>query len=156
MIMFTGLLSWEYHDLHSLASIQRPGARFSTPPVIYGPINLSGPLSRNFIGPKVAFLEAPVNFPGTYRARKKWRAVTRLLHGHFTVVRRRRKTSWNENENECEPGKIVLLRQPLCFHLLKCCLPVTLRELACSRKFTGNIPGKLSGATKLEDPRKTR
>ena len=85
MIMFTGLLSWEYHDLHSLASIQRPGARFSTPPVIYGPINLSGPLSRNFIGPKVAFLEAPVNFPGTYQGPKKmagrYQTLARALYG---------------------------------------------------------------------------
>ena len=43
-----------------------PWARFSKVPVIYGPVNLPGPLSGNFIGPKVAFLEAPVNFPGTY------------------------------------------------------------------------------------------
>ena len=42
-----------------------PGARFSK----VGPDNLSGPLSGNFIGPDVAFLEAPVNFPGNFRAR---------------------------------------------------------------------------------------
>ena len=47
-----------------------PGARFSKVPVIYGPVNLPGHLSGSFIGPEVAFLEAPVNFPGTYRARK--------------------------------------------------------------------------------------
>ena len=33
-------------------------------------MNLSGPLSGNFIGPEVAFLEAPVDFPATYWARK--------------------------------------------------------------------------------------
>ena len=43
------------------------GARFSKVPVIYGPVNLPGHLSGSFIGPEVAFLEAPVNFPGTYR-----------------------------------------------------------------------------------------
>ena len=47
----------------------RPGARFSKVPVTSGPDNLSGPLSGNFIGPGVAFLEAPVNFPGNFRAR---------------------------------------------------------------------------------------
>lgn len=34
-------------------------------PIIKGPVNLPGPLSGNFIsfiGPEVAFLEAPVNF----------------------------------------------------------------------------------------------
>ena len=46
-----------------------PGARFSKVPVTSGPDNLSGPLSGNFIGPDVAFLEAPVNFPGNFRAR---------------------------------------------------------------------------------------
>ena len=53
----------------SLASNPRPGARFSKVPVTSGPDNLSGPLSGNFIGPDVAFLEAPVNFPGNFRAR---------------------------------------------------------------------------------------
>ena len=33
-------------------------------------MNLSGPLSGNFIGPDVAFLEAPIDFPATYWARK--------------------------------------------------------------------------------------
>ena len=47
----------------------RAGARFSKVPVTSGPDNLSGPLSENFIGPDVAFLEAPVNFPGNFRAR---------------------------------------------------------------------------------------
>ena len=46
-----------------------PGARFSKVPVTSGPDNLSGPLSGNFTGPDIAFLEAPVNFPGNYRAR---------------------------------------------------------------------------------------
>ena len=46
-----------------------PGACFSKDPVNTGPDNLSGTLSGNFIGPEVAFLEAPVNFPGNYRAR---------------------------------------------------------------------------------------
>ena len=44
-------------------------ARFSKVPVTSGPDNLSGPLSGNFTGPDIAFLEAPVNFPGNYRAR---------------------------------------------------------------------------------------
>ena len=47
----------------------RPGARFSKVPVSSGPVNLSGPLSGNFTGPDNAFLEAPVNFPGNFRAR---------------------------------------------------------------------------------------
>ena len=46
-----------------------PGARFSKVPVTSGPDNLSGPLSGNFIGSDVAFLEAPVNFAGNFRAR---------------------------------------------------------------------------------------
>ena len=33
------------------------------------PDNLSGPLSGNFTGPDVAFLEASVNFSGNFRAR---------------------------------------------------------------------------------------
>ena len=45
------------------------GAHFSKVPVTSGPDNLSGPLSGNFTGPDIAFLEAPVNFPGNYRAR---------------------------------------------------------------------------------------
>ena len=49
--------------------VTSPGACFSKVPVTSGPDNLSGRLSENFIGPEVAFLEAPVNFPGTYRAR---------------------------------------------------------------------------------------
>ena len=50
-------------------SVTGPGARFSKVPVTSGPDNLSGPSSGNFIGPDIAFLEAPVNFPGNYRAR---------------------------------------------------------------------------------------
>ena len=37
-------------------------------PKITGPITLSGRLSGNFTRPGVAFLEAPVNFPGIYQA----------------------------------------------------------------------------------------
>ena len=44
-----------------------PGARFSKVPDNARPDNLTGPLSGNFIGPEVSFLQAPVNFPGTYR-----------------------------------------------------------------------------------------
>ena len=47
----------------------RPGARFSKVPVISGPVNLSGNLPGNFTGPDNVFLEAPVNFPGNFRAR---------------------------------------------------------------------------------------
>ena len=50
-------------------SVTGPGARFSKVPVTSGPDNLSGPLSGNFIGSDVAFLEAPVNFAGNFRAR---------------------------------------------------------------------------------------
>ncbi len=46
----------------------RPGARFSKDPVNNGSDKLSGPLTGNFTGPEVAFLEAPVNFPEIYRA----------------------------------------------------------------------------------------
>ena len=46
-----------------------PGARFSKDPVTTGPDNLPGRLTGNFTGPGIAFLEAPVNFPDTYRAR---------------------------------------------------------------------------------------
>ena len=45
------------------------GARFSKVPVISGPVNLSGNLPGNFTGPDNVFLEAPVNFPGNFRAR---------------------------------------------------------------------------------------
>ena len=38
-------------------------------PVITGPVNLPGPLPGNFVGTERVFLEAPVNFPGTYRGR---------------------------------------------------------------------------------------
>ena len=56
------------------------GARFSKVPVTSGPDNLSGPLSGNFIGPDVPFLEAPVNFPGNFRPGKiggRYQALTR-------------------------------------------------------------------------------
>ena len=48
---------------------QAPGARFSKDPVTTGPDNLPGRLTGNFTGPGIAFLEAPVNFPDTYRSR---------------------------------------------------------------------------------------
>ena len=51
------------------SKLKRPGARFSKVPVTSGPDNLSGPLSGNFIGLDVVFLEAPVNFPGNFRAK---------------------------------------------------------------------------------------
>jgi len=46
-----------------------PGTCFSKAPVNTGPDNLPGRLTGNFIGPEITFLEAPVNFPGTSRAR---------------------------------------------------------------------------------------
>ena len=46
-----------------------PGGRFSKIPVITGPVNLTGPLPGNFIGTERVFLEAPVNFRGTFRGR---------------------------------------------------------------------------------------
>ena len=45
------------------------GARFSKDPVTTGPDNLPGRLTGNFTGHGIAFLEAPVNFPDTYRSR---------------------------------------------------------------------------------------
>jgi len=45
-----------------------PGACFSKAPVNTGPANLRGRLTGNFTGPGISFLEALVNFPGTYRA----------------------------------------------------------------------------------------
>ena len=48
---------------------ERAGARFSKVPVTSGPVNLSGPLSGEFIGPDNAVLEAPVNFPGDIQGR---------------------------------------------------------------------------------------
>ena len=48
---------------------------------VHGPDKLSGRLSGNFNGPEVAFLEAPVNFPGTSRVPGKiagrYQALTR-------------------------------------------------------------------------------
>ena len=58
-----------------------PYARFSKVPVIYGPVNLPGPLSGNFIGPEVTFLKAPVNLPGTYRGPEK-------IAGHYQTLAR--------------------------------------------------------------------
>ena len=40
-----------------------PDVRFSKVSLIYGPGNLSGPLSGNFIGPGNAFLKAPGLLP---------------------------------------------------------------------------------------------
>ena len=51
------------------APFKPTGARFSKVPVISGPVNLSGNLPGNFTGPDNVFLEAPVNFPGNFRAR---------------------------------------------------------------------------------------
>ena len=48
---------------------QAPGGRFSKDPVTNGPDNLPGRLTGNFTGTGIAFLEAPVNFPDTYRVR---------------------------------------------------------------------------------------
>ena len=47
----------------------RSGGRFSKDPVTTGPDNLPGRLTGNFTGTGIAFLEAPVNFPDTYRVR---------------------------------------------------------------------------------------
>ena len=46
-----------------------PGARLSKDPVTTGSDNLPGQLTGNFTGTGIAFLEAPVNFPDTYRVR---------------------------------------------------------------------------------------
>ena len=78
-------------------------AHFSKVPVIYGPVNLPGPLSGNFIGPEVAFLEAPVNFPGTYRGPEKiagcYQTLSRSLYGRP-----------QEKENELELYFIRIIR----------------------------------------------
>ena len=112
-------------------------------PIIKGPVNLPGPLSGNFIGPEVAFLEAPVNFelsrylPG---ARKKYRAVTRLLRGHFTVVRGRRRTSWNSISLEsfamCD--WTVLLRFDSKDNAVVYVLSLTLRSSLFQRRATNS------------------
>ena len=58
------------HPFHFLSlrlcshSTSSAGARFSKDPVTTGPDNLPGRLTGNFTGPGIAFLEAPVNFPG--------------------------------------------------------------------------------------------
>ena len=46
-----------------------PGGRFSKDPVTTGPDNLPRRLTGNFTRTGIAFLEAPVNFPDTYRVR---------------------------------------------------------------------------------------
>ena len=80
-----------------------PWAHFSKVPVIYGLVNLPGPLSGNFIGPEVAFLKAPVNFPGTYRGPEKlagcYQTLARSLYGHP-----------QEKENELELYFIRIIR----------------------------------------------
>ena len=72
-------------------------------PIIKGPVNLPGPLSGNFIGPEVAFLEAPVNFPATYRGPEKipgrYYTLAGSLHGRP-----------REKENELELCFIRIIR----------------------------------------------
>jgi len=72
----------------------RPGACFSKAPVNTGPDNLPGRLTGNFTGPEIAFLEAPVNFPGTYRARQN-SGLLPISSTCFTLVRERRRNTWN-------------------------------------------------------------
>ena len=59
-----------------------PGARFSKDPVTTGPVNLPGRLTGNFTGPGIAFLEAPVNFPDTYRAQRRGRRLLKFSYMH--------------------------------------------------------------------------
>ena len=122
-------------------------------PIIKGPVNLPGPLSGNFIGPEVAFLEAPVNFelsrylPGAVTGGpKKYRAVTRLLRGHFTVVRGRRRTSWNSISFEsfalCD--RTVLLRFDSKDNAIVYVLSLTLRSsLFQSRATNSKLPVRM-------------
>ena len=79
-----------------------PYARFSKVPVIYGPVNLPGPLSGNFIGPEVTFLKAPVNLPGTYRGPEK-------IVGHYQTLARSLYGRPRE-ENELELCFIRIIR----------------------------------------------
>ena len=71
-----------------------PGACFSKDPVNTGLDNLPGRLTGNFTGPGIAFLEAPVNFPDTYRARQNsgWLPISKAP---FTLVRERRRKTWD-------------------------------------------------------------
>jgi len=55
---------------HIRPQILQPRGPFSKVPVNTGPANLPGRLTGNLTGPGIAFLEALVNFPGTYWARK--------------------------------------------------------------------------------------
>ena len=72
-VQFSNLLKlpreWKTKQLNGSFKKRAPGARFSKDPVTTGPDNLPGRLTGNFTGPEIAFLEAPVNFPDTYRAR---------------------------------------------------------------------------------------
>lgn len=71
-----------------------PGARFSKVPATTGPDNLSGCLTGNSTGPEIAFLEAPVNFLGIYRAR--WNSgLLPISSARFTLVHERRRKTWD-------------------------------------------------------------
>ena len=74
-------------------------------PFLETPGNLPGHLSGSFIGPEVAFLEAPVNFPGTYRGPEKiagrYQTLARSLHGRP-----------REKENELELNLVPRGRDP--------------------------------------------
>ena len=71
--------------------------------LFHGPVNLPGPLSGNFIGLEVAFLEAPVNFPGTYQGPEK-------VKGRYQTLARSLYGRPREKENELELYFIGIIR----------------------------------------------
>ena len=80
-----------------------PGTRFSKVPVIFGHVNVPVPLSGSFIGPEVAFLEAPVNFPGTYQGPEK-------IAGRYQTLARSFHGRPREKENELKLYLIRIIR----------------------------------------------
>ena len=71
--------------------ILAPGDRFLKVPVIYGPVNLPGPLS----GPKLRFLKNPSTFSVLTRPKKivgRYQTLVRALHGRL-----------REKKNKLEP-----------------------------------------------------
>ena len=83
-----------------------PGARFSKDPVTSGPVNLPGRLTGNFTGPGIAFLKAPVNFPGTYLT---YRGPEKIA-GRYQTLARSRHGRPREKGNELELYFIRIIR----------------------------------------------
>ena len=103
---YTLKTKYNYDLTNKLTLNKSTGARFSKVPVIYGPVNLPGHLSGSFIGPEVAFLEAPVNFPGTYRT---YRGPEKIA-GRYQTLARSRHGRPREKGNELELYFIRIIR----------------------------------------------